>query len=92
MNLPRCTPGNLSACQDKEVRKQYESYMSMSLEEIDAAITLKEKEIEEAEEDFRSQFKQMQTRYDEMANKYEFESIATKQQIKLLKEILAQKQ
>jgi len=92
MNLPMCSPGNLDACQDEGVRNWYQKLFLMSLEELDAEIASKEKEIKNAEEKFRDEFKKMQTAYDALANKNEIESLARKQQIKLLKEILAQKQ
>ncbi len=85
-----CGPWDLNAC-SPDSREELQSYMSLSYSTLDSRIKLMESRLDEIETNFRNEFDTMQKNYDEQLTEKEMKVLRAKENIKLIKEVLAAK-
>ena len=63
---PMCSPMNIDLCDDDK-KKQIEEFQAMSDEEMDAKIAEYEKQLEDAEENFKTEVSKLQATYQKLS-------------------------
>jgi hypothetical protein len=88
--IPVCHPGNLHACSADE-RRQMESYMAMSYNELNAKIQQVEKKGEETRVFYEAEFDKLQSIYDDrLVEKIRYVA-QLKDEVRMIKEVMAEK-
>jgi len=86
---PMCSPSNIDLCDD-EKKAEINKLMEMSDEDLDAAISEKEKLLKDAEETFKSEVEKLQNKYQElMADKEKTETEVKDSGLGLMKAVKA---
>jgi len=62
---PMCSPANIDLCDD-EKKKEIETFLSMSTEDLDAKIAVEDKKIADAETTFESELETLQATYQKL--------------------------
>jgi len=89
---PMCSPTNLELCDDDK-KKQIEDLMALSAEDLDAKIAEGDKQVEEAEEHFKTEVEKLQAAYQKlMSDKDETIENVKDSGLGLMKAVLAAKQ
>jgi len=89
---PMCSPANIDLCDDDK-KKEIETLMEMSEEDLDAKIAEGDKQIEEAEEHFKAEVEKLQAAYQKlMSDKDEAVEGVKNSGLGLMKSVLAAKQ
>ena len=63
---PVCSPSNMDVCDD-EKKAKIEEFMSLSVADLDAKIGEYEKQLEDAEEKFKSEVQKLQETYQQLS-------------------------
>lgn len=74
---PMCSPMNIDLCDDDK-KKQIQEFQAMSVEEMDAKIAEYEKQLEEAEENFKSEVSKLQATYQKLSEEKDAKLAAVK--------------
>merc|ERR1712070_1106894 len=88
---PLCSPKNLELC-DADKKAQIESYMKMSVADLDAEIEKKDAEHKEAEETFDAEVQKLQEKYEQLEkDKTEKQAAVKSSGLSLMKAVKAAK-
>ena len=86
---PICSPSKMELCDDDK-KKEIETLMAMSDDEINAKITAEEKKLEDAEEEFKNEVQKLQEKYQSLMEEKDAKAAAVKAAgLGLMKSVLA---
>merc|ERR1712165_683306 len=74
---PICSPTKLELCDDDK-KKEIETLMALSDDEIKAKIVVEEKKLDEAEEDFKNEVQKLQEKYQSLMEEKDAKTAAVK--------------
>lgn len=88
---PMCSAANIELC-DKEKKAQLESYMKLSLDELNEAVGTEEKKLEAAESDFKDGVAKLQAEYEKLSGEKDAKLAAVRDSgLSLMKSVLSVK-